>query len=65
MKVPAHHVSVRLDDALIARIDALVPHLSKDRRATRSDALRLVLLTALDKAEKDPEQFEAQFRAER
>lgn len=44
-----NHVSVRLDAATLARIDALIPHVSTQRRsATRSDALRQLILSALD-----------------
>ena len=58
-------VAVELDEATVARLDALVPRLSEDRPMTQSDVLRAVLLMALDKAEKDPEQFAAQLRARR
>jgi hypothetical protein len=54
--------AVRLDAATQARIDALMPHLSA---ATRSEALRALLVMALEEAEKNPEQFAAQLRAQR
>ena len=56
MKVPAHHVSVRLDDALIARIDALIPRVSVAwRDGKRSDVLREVIKLGLEHFERDPE----------
>jgi predicted transcriptional regulator len=43
-----NHVSVRLDDETIARVDALAPQFSTQwRAATRSDVLRGLILTAL------------------
>lgn len=46
------HVSVRLDAETIARVDALAPQLSTQwRPATRSDVLRALILTALDRPE--------------
>jgi len=52
------YVAVRLDDALVARMDALLPRLSRPgMRATRSDALRAVLLLGLAEAEKDSAGF--------
>lgn len=42
------HVALRLDPALIARIDALIPLLSTEwRKARRSDVLRKVILSGL------------------
>jgi hypothetical protein len=56
MKTPAQHVSVRLDDATIARLDARRPPLSMPGRdATRSDVLRHAILLGLDYFERDPE----------
>lgn len=44
-----NHVSVRLDAATMARVDALAPMFStKWRVSTRSDILRGLILTALD-----------------
>jgi hypothetical protein len=43
---PSHHVAVRLDEAVVERIDALLP---------RSDALRLLLGKGLALAARDPE----------
>jgi hypothetical protein len=46
------HVSVRLDAETIARVDALAPQFSTHwRPATRSDVLRALILTALDRHE--------------
>jgi hypothetical protein len=43
------HVAVRLDAETLARVDALLPSLSKPwRRSTRSDALRALILAGLD-----------------
>lgn len=53
------HVSVRLTDEQIARVDALAPVFStKWRTATRSDILRGLILRAV-------ETFERELRAER
>ena len=52
-------VAVDLDDATQARIDALVPRFSKLGSVTSADVLRALLETALERAEKDPEQFVA------
>jgi hypothetical protein len=47
-KTSPHHVAVRIDAELLARIDALVDGLSSRwHRATRSDALRLVMIEGL------------------
>jgi hypothetical protein len=55
MKRPAH-VAVRLDEETLARIDALRSKLSTEwHEATRSDALRLLLVDALARLESDPE----------
>lgn len=54
MKASPHHVSVRLDDALLARIDALRTKLSTPwHEATRSDVLRALVKLGLDAAEAD------------
>lgn len=46
------HVSVRLDAETIARVDALAPQFSTHwRPATRSDVLRALILTSLDRHE--------------
>jgi hypothetical protein len=58
-------VAVDLDDATQARIDALVPRFSKLGPVTSSDVLRALLELALEKAEKDPEQFAALHPAKR
>jgi hypothetical protein len=43
------HVSVRLDEEIIARVDALRPHYSKPwRKVTRSDLLLIVILAGLE-----------------
>lgn len=43
------HTAVRLDDATIAKLDALLPGLAlPGRPATRSDALRAVILAGLE-----------------
>jgi hypothetical protein len=48
------HVSVRMNDEEIARIDALAPRFStKYRNATRSDVLRACILEGLDKFERE------------
>jgi hypothetical protein len=52
-KAPRGHVAVRLDEATIARLDALRPQYAlPGREATRSDALRAVVLTGLEVEEK-------------
>lgn len=44
------HVSVRLDEATMARVDALRPHFSTHwRSATRSDILRVLIRVGLDR----------------
>jgi hypothetical protein len=46
---PKGHVAVRLDDATIARLDALLPmYALPGRAATRSDGLRAVILAGLE-----------------
>jgi hypothetical protein len=48
MKGGRRHVSVRLDDPTIARLDALIPAFSQPwLRAKRSDVLRAALLAGL------------------
>ena len=45
----AHHVAVRLDAEILARVDALEPRYSQPwRKATRSDLLRVLVLAGLD-----------------
>lgn len=45
---PRGHVAVRLDEATIARLDALLPlYALPGREATRSDGLRAVILAGL------------------
>lgn len=47
------HVAVRLDAAIIARLDALLPlYELPGRQATRSDGLRAVILAGLDVEER-------------
>jgi hypothetical protein len=47
------HVAVRLDNATIARLDALLPlYALPGREATRSDALRAVILAGIDVEER-------------
>jgi hypothetical protein len=47
------HVAVRLDQATVARIDALLPlYAIPGREATRSDALRAVLLAGCEVEER-------------
>jgi hypothetical protein len=42
------HVAVRVDDDMLAEVDALIPTLSTSwHRATRSDALRLLVIEGL------------------
>jgi hypothetical protein len=56
-------VTLRLDEATIARIDALRPLLStRVRDATRAEALRLIIRAGLDCVEHD---FEDAIRARR
>ena len=51
--MPTYHVSVRLDTAMMARVDALGPQFStKWRTASRSDILRGLILDALERFEK-------------
>ena len=46
---PKGHVAVRLDQATIARIEALMPlYALPGRQATRSDALRALLLAGFE-----------------
>jgi hypothetical protein len=46
---PRGNVAVRLDDATIARLEALLPMYSlPGREATRSDGLRAVILAGLE-----------------
>lgn len=48
-----NHVSVRLDQETMARVDALVPLFStRWRLATRSDILRALILSALEACER-------------
>ena len=43
------HVAVRIDDETLSRVDALLPELSSPwHQAKRSDALRALILEALD-----------------
>jgi hypothetical protein len=52
----SQHVALRLDDAVIARIDAFIPLLSTDwHKATRSEVLRAAILRGLDLFDRDPE----------
>ena len=47
-------VSIRLDEATMARVDALVPQFSSEwRRATRSDVLRALIVVALSHYERE------------
>jgi hypothetical protein len=47
-----HHVAVRLDPAIIARIDALLPAFSFTwHQATRAEILRALILEALGRRE--------------
>jgi hypothetical protein len=47
--LPRGHVAVRLDEPTIARLDALLPlYALPGRDATRSDALRAVVLAGLE-----------------
>jgi hypothetical protein len=47
------HVAVRLDNVTIARLDALLPlYALPGRDATRSDALRAVILAGIDVEER-------------
>ena len=55
-KVFVQYVAVRLDDELIARIDAFVPVLSSaSRQASRSEVVRAAIWRGLDNFERDPE----------
>jgi hypothetical protein len=55
-KAPLRSVVVRLDDATIARIEALRPIFSTTGRdATCSDVLREVVLRGLERFERDPQ----------
>jgi len=58
-------VAVRLDEATLARVDALVTQLSTDRPVTQSNVLRALLPAALDEVKKDPERFAEQLRTKR
>jgi len=54
-----NHVSVRLDARTVARVDALAPQLSTEwRRATRSDVLRALILSALEHYEQQGKEGE-------
>lgn len=49
-----NHVSVRLDAATLARVDASIPSDRSDRpSATRSDVLRVLIAIALEHADRD------------
>ncbi len=53
---PTQHVAVRLDEGVVARIDALLPRLSTEWRAgKRSDALRALILLGLQRVDADPD----------
>jgi hypothetical protein len=55
MSQPSEHVAVRLDQIVIARIEALSTQISQPGRdATRTDVLRKLILRGLEHAEKDP-----------
>jgi Arc/MetJ-type ribon-helix-helix transcriptional regulator len=55
-KPPTQQITVRLDDATIARLDELLPAFAKVARdATRSDVLRAAVLLGLENFERDPE----------
>lgn len=50
-----HHAAVRLEDELVARLDALIPSLSMPwKKATRSDAIRAAILAGLPLLETPP-----------
>lgn len=50
--VGKNHVSVRLDPPTLARVDALIPLLRiEGRAATRSDVLRVLIASALERNE--------------
>ncbi len=50
--VGKNHVSVRLDPPTLARVDALMPLLRiEGRAATRSDVLRALIASALERNE--------------
>ncbi len=54
--MPPHHVSVRLDPEILARVDALAPAFSTEwHAATRSDILRGLILDALGRFERAAE----------
>jgi len=56
MTLPSQLVSVRLDDATIARIDALLPMFADaGRDGIRSDVLREIIRLGLEHFERDPE----------
>jgi hypothetical protein len=58
------HVAVRLDEATIARMDALLKHLAlPGRDATRTDALRSVIFLGLELGEKEPERLRMQLES--
>ena len=57
---PIEAADIPLDDAVVARIDALAPLFSPPgRKATRSDVLERLTLDALERVEKDPQLAEA------
>ncbi len=50
----AKHVAVRVDAAVVARIDALVPLLSSAwHKASRSDVLRKLIMSGLRELERE------------
>jgi hypothetical protein len=54
MKKPDEDVALDLDDATVARVDALLPKLARPgHEPTRADVLRAMIETALERAEKD------------
>jgi hypothetical protein len=64
--LPRGHVAVRLDEATIARLDALLPlYALPGRDATRSDGLRAVILAGLEIEERRARRAAAVSAAER
>ena len=56
---PRPHIAVRADEDVVARIGALIAVLSMPwRKATRSDALRVVLLIGLARLDAEPKLLE-------
>lgn len=67
MAPPTTQIAVRLDHELLARVDAVAEKLSVEwsssgRKASRSDALRAIILAGLSATEEPPRPVQKQRR---